>query len=248
MKTISTILTSSRLKWRNLLVMAAVMMMSLGAMAQANDNNPPQGGKDAPRERPADRGGRAGGPNGRHSRGFRPRLEGVWQLCSLQKSDDDQPQMSMLPVLRVYFGDDFYQTVAIPSEGGCFVMDQARMEKTSDSTYTATRVKMRPDSIPNSPVNVTYQMFGPLWMSLKFKSEGEQEEKVEFWIRVLQNDARANKEQGHVGNPSLRQGQGRPQGRQGQGGGRRNNVRRQLQNNPFGQSSQSSTSISEADD
>lgn len=251
MKTIITTLTSYLRAWRTLVVMAAVMMMSVGAMAQTDDSNSsqagngvPQAGKDAPRERPA----RPGGPDGRHSRAFKPRLEGVWQLCSLQKSDDGQPQMNMLPVLRVYYGEDFYQTVAIPSEGGCFVMDQSRIEKTSDSTYTATRIKMHPDSIPNNPVNVTYHTFGPLWLTLKFQKEGETEDAVEFWIRVLQNDARAGKQQGQMDGATFRPGQGGGQGQPSQGKGKRNNVRGQLQKNPFDQSSQSSTSISEADD
>lgn len=256
MKTIITTLTSYLRSWRTLAVMAAVMMMSVGAMAQTdNSNSPqagngvPQAGKDAPRERPARPGGPDGGPDGRHSRAFKPKLEGVWQLCSLQKSDDGQPQMNMLPVLRVYYGEDFYQTVAIPSEGGCFVMDQSRIEKTSDSTYTATRIKMHPDSIPNNPINVTYHTFGPLWLTLKFQKEGETEDAVEFWIRVLQNDARADKQQGQMDGATFRPGQGRGQGQPGQGGkGKRNNVRGQLQNNPFDQSSQSSSSISEADD
>lgn len=250
MKTITSIFRAYLNSWRTMMVMAAVMMLSVSAIAQTDSTSAPQGGNGAPpRERPMRPGGH-GGPNGDRSRGFKPKLQGVWQLCSLQKSEDGQPQMNMLPVLRVYYGDEFYQTVAIPSEGGCFVMDQSTIEKTSDSTYTATTVKMHPDSIPNTPVNVTYHMFGPLWLSLKFQKAGETQENVEFWIRVLQNDARADKQQEQVDGAAFHPGQGRPQGRPGQGGkgGKRNNVRGQLQKNPFDQSSQSSSSISEADD
>lgn len=238
MKTLHLIPNHFFLKAAGAMMLVAGVMLSTPVSAQTDNSGAPQTPQAPPPPRQDGQG------HGQRPGGFRPKLEGVWQLCSLRQDSAGQPQMNMLPVLRVYYGEERYQTVAIPNEGGCFVLDQANIEKTSDSTYTATPVKMRPDSVASAPVSVVYRMWGPLWLSLKFQKEGETQDNVEFWIRVLQNDARAQRQQQQMGQ-APRPGQGGPGRRPGQG--RRNNMRSQIQKNPFDQS-QSSTSISEADD
>lgn len=237
MKTISTILSLCAHSWRGIMVMAAAMTLSLSAMAQTGDTNTPNQGKDAPRERPM----RHGGPEGGRSRAFKPQLEGTWQLCTLSQGENGQPQISFMPVLRVYSAEGTYQTIAIPSEGGCYIADQATIAKTSDTTYVATPIKMPSDTLEAQPTEVEYQLMGPIWLSLKYQKAGEEKKEVELWFRVrhrnAQEDVSASDDQRRG-----RNNVNRP--RQGQ----RNRMRSQLQRNPFDRSSESSRSISEADD
>ena len=69
------------------------------------------------------------------SRKFEHALTGTWQLCTLTPGQDQQPQLSLLPILKVIGADYSFQHIGIPSEGACFIQKQGLLEKTSDSTF-----------------------------------------------------------------------------------------------------------------
>ncbi len=208
---------------RNLIVALLATVLSVVAMAQ-NEN----------------RGfGNRGG-------GFQPKLEGVWQMCSLSATQDGQPQLSFLPMLKV-FNEDGYQNIALPDEGGCFISKQCKIEKTSDSTFTETPMMMRRDSVQTAPVVVSFRFRGPMWLTITYTEAGKAEPTTELWMRVRPQGGRG----GQMGQGGQRTpGMGRPDGQRRQQGGQRGGFNRQRMNgdfNPFEQS-QGGGSISEADD
>jgi len=178
-----------------------------------------------------------GGPGG-----FAPKLDGVWQMCNLAADANGQPQLSFLPVLRVFNDEASYQNIAIPDQGGCYVTTQNKIEKTSDSTYTESPMRMRPDAEQEvKKTEVKYRFRGAMWLTLTYTEEGKTEPTTELWMRVRPQG------RGGQGGPQAgdrRPGEGRPQGMRGQGGGR---SRQNLQANPFEQNG-GGGSISEADD
>lgn len=180
---------------------------------------------------------------GNNPGGFKPSLEGVWQMISLSATSEGMPQLSFLPVLKVFNADGTYQNIGIPDEGGCFISKQCKIEKTSDSTFTETPMMMRRDSVQAEPVVVNYRFRGPMWVTMTFKEPGKTEPTTEIWMRVRSGNRGGQMGQG---GGERRQGMGqRPQG-QRRGGGF-NMPRQNMQVNPFEQNG-GGGSISEADD
>ena len=218
---------------------AAILMalaLPLAMMAQA-----PEDGQRGP----------GGGPGGRPG-GFQPKLEGVWQLCNLTADEQGQPQLSFLPMLKVFSNGEQYQNVGIPTEGGCFITSQGGMEITSDSTYNEMSFRMhRNDSTEAGPTVVKYRFRGPMWLTLTYTEAGKAEPTTELWMRVRQQRGEGQRGMG-VG-PQMQRGEGqqgqqgmrgqRGQGQRGMRGGQRGNI----QQNPF-EDSGSTGSISDADD
>lgn len=183
-----------------------------------------------------------GGPQGPGGQKFMPTLNGVWQLCTFSQGEDGRPQMSLLPVLKIINEETSFQHIGIHSGGSCFIEKQGTIQKTSDSTYVETEAKAPFDSIAPTPLQVHFNLHGPMWLSVDYQAPGAQEVTHEFWLRVrpMNHD---RKEGGHK--PGM-QGQrpNRPQGARGQRGQQRN----QNATNPFEQTNTESNGAFENSD
>ena len=118
------------------------------------------------------------------SRQFKPTLKGTWQLCTFSPGQDGQPQLSLMPVLKIIGSDHEFQEIAIPSSGGCFIQKQGNIETTSDSTFVEHLMEMMPDSTQAEPIAYHYKLEGPMWPMIDYKEAGKQEATNELWIRV----------------------------------------------------------------
>ena len=147
-------------------------------------------------------------PHRKGSRRFEPGLNGTWQMCSFSPGQDGQPQLSLLPVLKIVSSDNEFQNIAIPSEGACFVQRQGTIEKTSDSTYVEHLLMMMPDSTAAEPQIYRYRTEGPMWLIIEYNEPGKTEASSELWMRVHPK-RQANHEPGKAGRPHA----GGPNGR-----------------------------------
>lgn len=164
------------MKIRQLLAVA-VMLTTFSAASLA---------QDAPR-----RGG------GNRSGGFVPTLSGTWQLCRLTPGQDGQPQLSLLPMLKVFDTDGKFQHIGIPSEGACFIEKHGSIEKTSDSTYVETLAVMRRDTTKAEPLTVQFRFRGPMWLVIEYKEAGQDEKTEELWMRVRPKGSKDARHGGH---------------------------------------------------
>ncbi len=136
-----------------------------------------------------------------------PTLNGTWQLCTLTPGDNGQPQLSLLPVLKVIDNELKFQNIGIPSEGACFIQKQGKIEKTSDSTFVEHRLAMRRDSATNDNMVYHFRLEGPMWLMIDYTEAGKQEPTNELWLRVQpQRQRRPNQEAGQHHAPRHRDG------------------------------------------
>lgn len=170
---------------------------------------------------------RGGQPRGA---GFTPTLSGTWQLCTLTPGQDGQPQLSLLPMLKVFGNDGQFQNIGIPNEGSCFIEKMGNIEKTSDSTYVEKLIKMRRDSVENAPVTVKYRFRGPMWLIINYTAPGQDKPTEELWMRVRQKGSEGRGPRGN-GEHGQRMGGQRPQGNF-QGGNFRGQRGQRGQNRP----------------
>lgn len=112
-------------------------------------------------------------------------LEGLWQLCTFQKSDSGSIELHLAPVLRILSRDGSYQTVVIKTTaGGCVVTGMGKFEKTSDSTYVE-KPQGRPGEAQSAKEQtVTFHLQGPQWLVLDFKNAADGTESHEIWMRL----------------------------------------------------------------
>lgn len=134
------------------------------------------------------------------ARGFKPVLNGTWQLCELAPGQDGQLQLKLLPILKIIDSNGTFQQVGIPMEGGCFIEKQGSLEITSDSTFNEKPMSMNPAAQPAEATAVHYRFRGPLWLVINYTDPAKQEKVEELWIRVRPNN-HAN------ARPQMREGQ-----------------------------------------
>ncbi len=123
-------------------------------------------------------------PQGMRSHKFEPTLNGTWQLCTLTPGEGRQPQLTLLPVLKVIDTDCGFQNIGLPSEGACFIQKQGKIEKISDSTFVEHRFAMRRDSAMNDNTVYRFRLEGPMWLMIDYTETGKQEPTSELWLRV----------------------------------------------------------------
>lgn len=131
------------------------------------------------------------------SRKFEHTLTGTWQLCTLTPGQDQQPQLSLLPVLKVIGADYSFQHIGIPSEGACFIQKQGQLEKTSDSTFVEQLFTMKPDSLAKANTTYRFRMEGPIWLMIDYMEPGRHEPVSELWMRL--RPQRQGKHRSHNG-------------------------------------------------
>jgi hypothetical protein len=163
-------------------------------------------------------------PQGRPQPPRKASLEGIWQLCSFQKSDSGKYELHLAPVLKILSTDGHYQTVVIKTTaGGCVITDQGSYQKQGDTAYVQTPMQHPDDSTASQPQHVTYHLQGPQWMILDFKTKQSDAVSHEIWMRLRYqpNEAALLEElkrgqEGGDDRPMPRQMQRQPRGRRGQ--------------------------------
>lgn len=111
-------------------------------------------------------------------------LEGIWQLCTFQKSDSGKLELHLAPVLKILSSDGHYQTIVIKTTaGGCVITGQGTYQKQTDTTYVETPVQ-RPDAPAAQQQTITYHLQGPQWMVLDFKTPQSGAVSHEIWMRL----------------------------------------------------------------
>lgn len=72
-----------------------------------------------------------------------PGLVGFWQLCAISQSETGEPQMNLMPLLKIIGDDGSYTEVLIRTTGGgCSVVTDGKYEIKDDSTLVVTSVGM----------------------------------------------------------------------------------------------------------
>ncbi|MGN1236110.1 MAG: DUF4488 domain-containing protein [Bacteroidaceae bacterium] len=162
-----------------------------------------------------------------NSRAFKPTLDGTWQLCSLAAGENGQPQLSLLPILKVIDSNGKFQHIGIPAEGGCFIEKQGLIEKTSDSTFVENITKMKPDSVADKPLVAKFRFKGPMWLMIEYQEDNGTEVGNELWIRI--------RPKGHVDRRANANGKPQFNGQRGErrNHGGQNKQRRENNTNPF---------------
>jgi hypothetical protein len=188
--------TTTPMKMTKIFVLAALCCIaSIAASAQEG----PQGGPQR---------------DGRGSRRFQPTLNGTWQLCTLTPGEDNQPQLSLLPILKVIDQELGFQNIGIPSEGACFIQKQGRIEKLSDTTYVEHRLAMRFDSTMNDSTVYRFRLEGPMWLMIDYMEAGKETPTSQLWLRVQPQRQRGPGGEGQQSGMRPEPGKGGP----GQGG------------------------------
>ena len=169
-----------------------------------------------------------------NSRAFKPTLDGTWQLCSLSAGENGQPQLSLMPILKVIDSNGKFQHIGIPTEGGCFIEKQGLIEKTSDSTFIENISKMKPDSLADKPLVAKFRFKGPMWLMIEYQADNGTEMSSELWIR-LRPKGHVDRKPGENNRPQFngQRGEGRKRGGQ-------NRQKRENYVNPFEENDNSS--------
>ncbi len=162
---------------------------------------------------------RGEGPGGMRQGGITPTLNGAWQQCQLAAGEDGQPQLSILPVLKIFNDGNTFMSIGIPEGGMCFLEKQGTLEMTSDSTFVEHVLLTRRDSVQAEPVTKTYKFSGPMFMIVTYTEAGAEQVTDELWMRVQQR-ARGGQNMGGDGQRGQRmEGQDGQRSQRGQRNG-----------------------------
>ena len=158
-------------------------------------------------------------PGGQSHRGPAT-VEGIWQLCTIQKGETGETEIHLAPVLKVVSGDGTYNDIIIKTTaGGCVITGSGRYTKANDSllVFQPSRLRHLDAGVPKAD-SVTFRLEGPQWMLLERKPATGEEPAAEIWMRLRQQPgSKAMMENGDTLQKGERPKMGQGRGQQGKG-------------------------------